>query len=220
MSLTIYQLPHSPFCIPITAALRTCGVAFETRDVPNWDRREIIELTGGTYYQVPLLVDDGKLVFESTPDSQDVARYVDRTFAGGRLFPEKLEGLQAIVVDFLENDVEGVTFRLVDPFYVDSINDLVGRTMTIRHKERKFGRGCVEAWRRDAVVLRAQADCLLGRFEQTLQHSRFLFGDAPVYADFLLLGVIGNMTWNGWNTLSDAQPALKRWQAELQAFRW
>ena len=36
MSLTIYQMAYSPFCIPITAALRACGVAFETREVPNW----------------------------------------------------------------------------------------------------------------------------------------------------------------------------------------
>lgn len=220
MSLTVYQLPHSPFCIPITAALRACGVPFETRDVPNWDRSEIINLTRGAYYQVPLLVHDGKPVFESSPESQEIPRYIDRTFARGRLFPDHLEGLQGIMVDHLENDVEGVTFRLVDPYYVDSIQNLVGRTMTIRHKERKFGRGCVEAWRREAAELRVQADGLLSRFERMLEHSPFLFGEAPVYSDFLLFGVIGNMTWNGWNKLSDSQPALQRWEGAIKDFRY
>jgi len=165
-------------------------------------------------------VHDGKSVYESTPDSQEIPRYVDRTFAHGHLFPERLEGLQGIVIDHLEDDVEGVTFRLVDPYYVDSIPDLVGRTMTIRHKERKFGRGCVESWRNDAPALRAQADRLLSRFDKILAHSPFLFGDTPVYSDFLLYGIIGNMTWNGWNKLSDSQPALRRWETAMRDFRY
>jgi glutathione S-transferase len=49
MSVTIYQMAHSPFCIPITRALDVCGVPFETREVPNWDRSEILRLTNGTY---------------------------------------------------------------------------------------------------------------------------------------------------------------------------
>src|SRR4051812_7376348 len=117
MSLVVYQLAHSPYCIPITAALQACGADFEMREVPNWDRREIITLTGGGSYQVPTLVHDGKPVFETAADSQDIARYIDVTFAGGRLFPRHLEGLQAILIDHLENDVESVTFRLVDPDY-------------------------------------------------------------------------------------------------------
>ncbi len=220
MSVSIYQLAHSPFCIPITAALQSCGVPFETHEVPNWDRSEIIRLTNGAYYQVPLLVHDGKAVFETAGDSQDISRYVDVTFAKGKLFPQQLEGLQAIVIDYLENEVEAVTFRLVDPFYIDSITDLVGRTMTVRHKERKFGRGCVEAWRQDAKTLRAAADRLLGRSEAMLQYTPFLFGDTPVYADYLLYGIIGNMTWKGWNKLSEEQPALRAWMARLAEFRF
>ena len=220
MSLVVYQLAHSPYCIPITAALRACGTDFETREVPNWDRREIITLTGGASYQVPTLLHDGRPIFETAADSQDVARYIDANFAGGRLFPERLEGLQAILIEHLEDDVEGVTFRLVDPHYLDSIPDLVARTMVIRHKERKFGRGCVEAWRREAPALRVEADRLLKRFDQMVEHSPFLLGAAPVYADFLLYGIIGNMTWNGWNSLSADQPSLIRWTERLRDFRF
>jgi glutathione S-transferase len=220
MSLIIYELAHSPYCIPITAALRSCGVAFETRETPNWDRREIIRLTDGAYYQVPLLIHDGKPIFETTEEPQRVPHYVDQTFAGGRLFPESLDGLQGIVIQHLENDVEDLTFRLVDPFYLDHIEDLGARTMTIRHKERRFGRGCVEAWRREAKSIRAAADHLLGRFESTLRHSSFLFGEAPVYADFLLYGIIGNMTWKQWNTLNSEQTALQRWVETIRAYHF
>ncbi len=220
MDLLVYQLAHSPYCIPITTALQSCGTAFDTREVPNWDRGEVIRLTGGVSYQVPLLVHGGAPIFETAPDSQNIARYVNEKFAGGRLFPARLEGLQAIVIEHLEDKVEGVTFRLVDPFYLDQIKDLVGRTMTLRHKERKFGSGCVEQWRANAGPLRAEADRLLVPYESTLRHTPFLLGEAPVYADFLLYGVLGNMTWNGWNQLSSQQSALAEWRERLQSFRF
>ena len=216
MSLTIYQMAYSPFCIPITAALRACGVAFETKEIPNWDRSELLRLTGGTYYQVPVLVHDGRIVTESSGDSEDIAHYVDQHFARGRLFPERLNGLQQIVIEFLSDDVEFHTFRLLDPHTLDTITDPVARGLFLRHKERKFGRGCVEQWRRDACTIRSEADRLLERFEVTLRHSPFLFGDAPVYSDFLLYGILGNLTYGGHNGLHANQTALAEWSGRME----
>ena len=221
MSLTIYQMAYSPFCIPITAALRACGAEFETREIPNWDRRELLRLTDGAYYQVPVLVHDGRVVIESSAESEDIARYVDVHFAGGRLFPARLEGLQQIVIEFLSDDVEARTFRLLDPTTLDAITDPIARGLFLRHKERKFGRGCVEQWRRDAAPIREEADRLLERCETTLRHSPFLFGDAPVYADFLLAGVLGNLTFRGANALhADRQQALQNFSTRIEAYRF
>ena len=220
MSITIYQMAHSPFCIPITQALTATGTAFETREIPNWDRSEILRLTGGAYYQVPVLIHDGKMILESSSDSQDIAHYVDATFAAGALFPERFDGLQAIVNDFLENEVEILTFRLVDIHWIESIEDVAARGMVLRHKERKFGRGCVEKWKRDAEAIRADADRLLERFEITLRHSSFLFGDKPVYADFLLFGILGNLTYRNYNQLNPNQTALEKWVEAMREFRF
>lgn len=216
MSLTIYQMAYSPFCIPITTALRACGVPFETKEIPNWDRTELLRLTDGAYYQVPVLVHDGRVITESSGDSEDIARYVDRHFAKGRLFPERLDGLQQIVIEFLSDDVEFQTFRLLDPYTLDKIGDPVARGLFLRHKERKFGRGCVEQWRRDAAAIRAEADRLLGRFEITLRHSPFLFGEAPVYSDFLLYGILGNLTFGGHHRLNAQQSALTDWSQRME----
>jgi glutathione S-transferase len=65
--------------------------------------------------------------------------------------------------------------------------------------------------------LRREADALLDRFEITLRHSRFLFGNQPVYSDFLLLGILGNLTFRGYNELSSEQRALSRWKKELES---
>lgn len=216
MSLTIYQMAYSPFCIPITAALRACGVPFETKEIPNWDRTELLRLTDGAYYQVPVLVHDGCVITESSGDSEDIAHFVDQHFAKGRLFPERLDGLQQIVIEFLSDDVEFQTFRLLDPYTLDKIGDPVARGLFLRHKERKFGRGCVEQWRRDAAAIRAEADRLLGRFEITLRHSPFLFGEAPVYSDFLLYGILGNLTFGGHHRLNAQQSALTDWSQRME----
>src|SRR5690606_33674770 len=115
-------------------------------------------------------------------------------------------------VRHLEDEVEGATFKVVDPFYVDSIEGLENRIHTIRYKERKFGRGCVESWRANREALRARADALLDPFERMLARKPFLFGERPVYADFALLGIVGNMTYRGWNELSPKQGALRAWR--------
>lgn len=220
MSLTIYQMEYSPFCIPITAALQASGTVFETREIPNWDRTELLRLTGGAYYQVPVLVHDGKVITESSGDSEDVAKYIDTHFVGGRLFPDRLDGLQKIVIEFLSDDVEFHTFRLQDPFTLDRIADPIARGLFLRHKERKFGRGCVEQWRRDAAQIRAEADRLLERFETTLRYSPFLFGDAPVYSDFLLYGILGNLTYAQHNPLNAGQTSLAKFAAAIKEFRF
>jgi glutathione S-transferase len=187
---------------------------------PTSDRSEIILLTNGSYYQAPLITDGKRVVFESSPESQDVARYIDKKFAGGRLFPKPLDGLQSIVIAYLENDVEGVTFKLTDPKFLDDVKDVVERTTIIRHKERKFGHGCVEQWKKDAPQLRKQTEKVLAPFDQTFQHSKFLFGNEPVYADFLLLGIIGNLTWRKYNSLPPRLKSLAAWEKRIRAFRY
>jgi hypothetical protein len=53
--------------------VRTGGIEPELVHVPNADRSELIRLTGGAYYQVPVLADGERLVYEGGPDSQDIA---------------------------------------------------------------------------------------------------------------------------------------------------
>jgi glutathione S-transferase len=220
MNTSLYEMAHSPFCIPIAQALTACGVKFERHEIPNWDRSELLRLTDGAYYAVPVLVHDGRIIFESGGDTQDVARYVDTTWAHGALFPPALNGFQPIVLDFIENEVEARTFKLTDIHYVPAIADVAHRGMVVRHKERKFGRGCIELWQANAEAIRTEADALLARFETTLRHSPFLFGDAPVYADFALFGILGNLTFRGYNELSPTQPALRKWSSAMAAFRF
>ena len=222
MSVVLYQMAHSPYAIPIRQALTACGVVHETRDVQNWDRGEVIRLTEGSYYQIPLLVHEDRVVFETGGNSLDVARYVDATWAGGCLFPEELAAPNLCLTEWIEDALdalEGCAFKLADIHYVPAIDDIVDRTMVVRHKERKFGRGCIEQWAREADIIRSELDGLLSRCESTLKNSPFLLGTSPVYADFALFGVLGNLTYNGWNHLSADQIALQKFVARLSVWR-
>ena len=88
-----------------------------------------------------------KVIFEASPTSIDVARYVDRTFAGRTPLSVEFEGLQRIVISYIEDNVESVTFKLVDPLLPSAISKTpIERAMVRRHKERKFGPGCEEHW--------------------------------------------------------------------------
>lgn len=220
MSLTLYDLPHSPFCLPVKRLLDALGQPFQIVDVPNWDRSKVIEITGGAGYEVPVLKHGERVIYETAPDTQNIARYIDTTFAGGALFPPTSSGLQDILLSYLENDVEGATFRCADVFYVPSIPDPVGRVMVQRHKERKFGKGCLDDWHSRLHELRASAALHLARFDAMLQHRPFLLGNQPVYADFLLYGILGNYTYQGWNPMPAGLDALATWQERLTAFRF
>ncbi len=219
MKPELYQFPYSPFCIPIIRVLEAGGVDYDSVEIPQWDRSEIIKLTNGAYYQVPVLKYGSTIVYETGDDTQDVARFVSDTFLGGRLFPASAQGLHEIVLRYLENDVEGVSFRLSDPERIDGIEDLVARTVSIRHKERKFGRGCLEQWRAQKDSIRREVTNLLRPLDSRLTQSRFLFSDdSPVYADFLLYGLIGNILWGGFEEIPAGLDAVARHYADIGSF--
>ena len=220
--LKIYYFDRSPFCIALLQAARAGGVEPELVRVPNFDRSELIRVTNGASYQVPVLADGSRIVCESGPDSQDLAEYLDTHYLQGRLFPAALQGWQTIINLYIENTVEAVTFKVCDAAVIPQVTDVVERTLLIRHKERKFGHGCVDRWQRERPAMIAEANRLLLPFEQTLLNTKapFLFGAAPVYTDFLLYGILGNYTFEDTLPFPEELPALRDWRDRVQAFRY
>lgn len=219
MKTLVHQIAFSPYCVPITSALTAFGVSFRAIEVPVHRRDAIIKLTGGRYYQVPVLIHGKRVVFESGAETLDVARYVDHEFAAGRLFPAAKEGIQRILIPHIENEVEAVTFRLVDPLRIPEIKDVVERTESVRHKERRFGRGCLEEWRQEAPLWLRKAETLLTPFNLMLNDSKFLLGSEPVYADFALLGIVGALTYGGYVRLPKRCKSVARWRKDLEHWK-
>ena len=208
--MKLYQFPHSPYCIPISLILKNAQVPHEEVLVPNWDRGIVSELTNGAYYQVPVIEDNGTIVYEGSDDSLDVAEYVNRLI-NYELFPERIAGIHKVLIDYIESEIEEIGFKTVDADYVFSIENVAERTDVIRHKERKFGRGCVDDWRKNKEELLSQFYCRIDSFKGALENNQFLFGDQPVYADYAFYGVIGNVHFIESNIRMEGREWLKDW---------
>jgi glutathione S-transferase len=216
--VTLVQHPVSPFCIAIRCLLEAAGASFTIHDTALWDRRAVIALTGGDYHSIPVLVDADRrpavVVYEVREEGQDVARYVDSKYGLGA-FPEDQAGLHEIVIQYVEGQIEDVGFRLNDAYFLLGLPDVVERTMYIRHKERKFGPGCVQQWREQAPALRARLAEVLAPLDTVLGRTPFLFGQRPVFADYILYGVLGNYLYSGDNKLPGGLKHLARWHGAL-----
>jgi glutathione S-transferase len=217
--ITLYQHPVSPFCITIEAILRYAKVEYRIVNLPYSDRRMIVEKTKGAYYKIPLLEDGETIVWDTTDLDQEIARYLDGKFKLA-LFPPALEGIQSILARYIERDLEDVSFKLNDIHYESWLLDLYDRTMWLRHKERKFGRGCVDQWREHRDELQRQLEEMLSPLDQMLSQRSFLVDDSPKFVDYDLLGVIGNLIFSGHNTMPTRLRHLQRWHEAWSNNAW
>lgn len=210
--LTLIQFPWSPFCITVRHILEQNGIPFRLRNIPFHERASIIKATNGLGYTVPCLVDGKQAICDVTDYGQEVARYVDRRYELN-LFPQEFEGIQLILARHIENDLEMVGFKINDSYIIPA-RPLVEQVMLTRHKERKFGKGCVQAWTAQRKDLCRQFTELLKPFDNMLASSPFLLTDRPLFVDYNLYGVIQNYLFNGKTKLPSFKH-LRRWHRAM-----
>lgn len=142
-----------------------------------------------------------------------MARYLDRRFSLG-LFPKDKEGIQRVLSGFIENDLEDVAFKINDSLIIPT-RPLVERGMLIRHKERKFGKGCVAQWARDRKQWEARLAERLAPADNILASSPFLAEERALFVDYMLFGVLGNYLFSGKTRLPNL-PHLARWRRVMR----
>ncbi|MEQ1794792.1 MAG: glutathione S-transferase family protein [Nitrospira sp.] len=211
--LTLIQFPWSPFCITVRHILEQHGILFRLRNIPFHERASIIRATNGRGYTVPCIVDGKNAICDVTDFGQEVARYIDRRYYLD-LFPKEFDGMQLILSRYIEEHLEMVGFKVNDTYVIPS-RPLVERVMLIRHKERKFGKGCVQEWTSHRKYLCAQFAELLIPLDDMLAVSPFLLADRPLFVDYNLYGVLGNYLSNGKTKLPKLTH-LRRWHRAMQ----
>ena len=165
------------------------GAKFKIINVPPQERSLVWKLTGQKYYGVPVIRDGKSVLFEVNDDSQVIAKYLDTKHKFG-LFPWELEGVQSILWHYIENEIEGACFRLNDIYWREVVP--AGEQLAfLRHKERKFGRGCLDQWRAQQKDFLVQLEHRLVPFEEMLMFKPFLLDQQPRFADFDLYGMLG-----------------------------
>lgn len=211
--IELVQFPWSPFCIAQRRILEFAGARFKVVNIPNGDRSLVWRWTRQRYYQVPILKEGRTVVFETGDDSQVIAKYLDDRFKLG-LFPREWEGVQAILWRYIENEIEDVAFKLNDIYYQEMV-PVSERLRFIRHKERKFGRGCLDQWRQQQKRLLEELTRVLLPFEEMLVDKPFLLEARPRFVDFDLFGMLGNFLYSGRYGLPSLYNQLKLWHQRI-----
>jgi glutathione S-transferase len=212
--IELVQFPWSPFCIVQRRILEFSGAPFRITNIPsNTDRSLIWRLTRKRYYGVPIIRDGKSVIFEVGEDTQVIAKYLDTKFRLG-LFPWDIEGVQSILWQHIESQVEAIGFKLNDIYWreVVPLSDQLG---FLRHKERKFGRGCLDQWRAQQKDLLAQLEQRLVPFEEMLMYRPFLLDHRPRFVDFDLYGILANFLYSGHYRLPAAHSHLKQWHRRM-----
>ena len=216
--IELIQFPWSPFCIVQRRILEFSGTHFKITNIPNGDRSLVWRLTRQRYYGVPIIRHGRAVIFEVSDDSQVIAKYVDTKLKLG-LFPWELEGVQSILWRYIENDIEGPCFRLNDIYWRDMVPPS-DRLRFLRHKERKFGRGCIDQWKGQQKDLLTQLEERLIPFEEMLMFRPFLLEDRPRFVDFDLFGMLGNFLYSGRYRLPAKHTRLKAWHRRMTQVRF
>lgn len=213
--IELIQFPWSPFCIVTRRILEFSAARFKLTNLKQTGDRSLIwEQTDQRYYHVPVIKDGRTVVFELDEESQIIAKYLDGKFQLG-LFPRELEGVQSILWRYIESEVEGLTFKLNDIYWKEFVAP-ADHLPFLRHKERKFGRGCIDQWRAMKPQLLQQLEAKLLPFEEMLGDQPFLLGERPRFVDFDLYGMLENFLFSGHYKLPKAHDQLRAWHRRMR----
>lgn len=211
--IELVQFPWSPYCIVQQRILGFSGKPHSITNVPSTDRSLVWRLTRQRYYGVPIVRDGRTVIFEVSEESQVIAKYLDQKLKLG-LFPWRWEGIQAILWRYIENDIEGLCFRLNDIYWKQFVPKSE-QLAFLRHKERKFGRGCIDQWTLNSTELLTELEQKLVPFEEMLLDRPFLLEDRPRFVDFDLFGMLGNFLYSGHYRLPARHARIKQWHARM-----
>lgn len=215
--IELIQFPWSPYCLVQRRILQYGRVPHRVTNIRPSDRSRIWRLTRQRYYYVPVLRDGRETIFETDDYSQVIAKYLDSKFQLG-LFPRLWDGLQRIVWRYIEGEIEDVTFKLNDIYYTEFV-PAAERLPYLRHKERKFGRGCIDRWRAEQPALLETLTRRLMPFEQMLADKDYLLEGQPRFVDFDLWGMLANFFYSGHYTWPKPLSELPQWYARMNRAR-
>jgi glutathione S-transferase len=188
MAVTLYDLAgaetdrrFSPFCWRVKMALAHKGLEVET--VP-WRFTEKNKLPQPNQGRVPVIVDGGEVVHDSTAIADYLeTRYPDHPslFGGatGRALTRFVQNwtetvLQPGLIGFVVLDIHRHSAAQDQPYFRQSREERFGTTLENVVKDREAR---LPAFRESLAPLR-----------RTVERQKFLGGEAPAYADYVVFG--------------------------------
>jgi glutathione S-transferase len=187
-ALKIHGVPPSVFTWTARLACHEKGIDYEL--VPTMPG-QVAPLN--PFHKIPAIT-HGDLVLYETPA---IVRYLDRTFAGPKLWPE-----------------DSIGIARCDQWVSAVCDSLVNSAM--RYMVARFGFLPVPAEMQQKYLDKARE--VVPVFDRQLGQSRYLAGDALTAADLFLLPVLSYFPDIAeLGAIGDAAPNCKRWAAEMAA---
>jgi glutathione S-transferase len=215
--IELIQVPRSPFCLVQRRILEYSGAPFKITNISYGNRDLIWRITRHRYYGVPTLRDGRCVVFETDDESQVIAKYIDGKLQLD-LFPKVFRGVDRLLWRFIEDQIEGCCFKLNDIYWEEFVPK-AEQLPFIRHKERKFGRGCLEKWREQQPQLIEDLTQKLVPFEVMLEERKFLLRPQPHFIDFDLWGMLACFLYSGHHQLPPRHTCLNEWYARMSKLK-
>jgi glutathione S-transferase len=215
--IELIQVPRSPFCLVQRRILEFSGAPFKITNISYGDRNLIWRLTRHRYYGVPILRDGRCAVFETDEESQVIAKYLDGKLQLD-LFPKVFRGVDRLLWRYVEDPIEGCCFKLNDSYWEEFVPK-AERLAFIRHKERKFGRHCLDKWREQQAQLIEDLTEKLVPFEMMLEERPFLLQAQPHFIDFDLWGMLACFLYSGHFQLPARHTCLNEWYARMSKLK-
>lgn len=171
----------SPFCWRIRLALRHKGLTFVTHP---WRMSDKPALAFSGQGRVPVLNDDGRIVF----DSWTIAEYLDETYADrpSLLGPKPAHPLAHFVADWAEMTVQAALFPIVITFIHAAMND-TDKAYFRATREKRLGQ-TLEAYGADPEAKIPALRAALAPMRRTLARQSFVSGAEPAWADYAIFG--------------------------------
>jgi glutathione S-transferase len=211
--IELIQFPWSPFCLVQRRILDYSGVRFKITNIPSQDRTLVWRLTRHRYYGVPVVRDGRTVVFETAEDSQVVAKYLDGKLQLD-LFPKQFRGVDRVLWRFIEDQIEGACFRLNDSYWQEFVPK-ADQLAYLRHKERKFGQGCLDQWAAQREHWLETLNEKLTPFECMLADRPFLLRAQPHFIDFDLWGMLACFLQSGHYQMPAIHTSLQEWHRRM-----
>ncbi len=213
MTVTLYELAgadpdlrFSPYCWRIRLALAHKGIPMQ--GVPwRFTEKDRIAFSGGT--RVPVLV-DGETVLT---DSWRIAEYLDATYPDAPLLP--VDSAARGNVLFINAWADSILHTAIARCVVRDILDLLAPQDTAyfrQSRELAMGRPLEDVVADRAKSGRAAIHAALAPVRRVLSGQRWLAGQAPGYADYILLGSLQWARCVSRFELIDAEDSVAAWQ--------
>ena len=179
--MRLLQFSYSPFAAKVRFCLALKHLEYALVEIPYTQRAELVKVSGGI--GVPVLVDGATVV----SDSARITAYLE-TKGGPSL---RVHPLAIVLEQWADNGLEEAAFRLACPGLEDRIGREQGeeaRLMFRLVKERRYGSGCIEAWRAAQSKHAAETKAMLEPIVKAVQASGFVLGDSASVADAAVAG--------------------------------